>query len=110
MHVFDWDQTQRGWFMWDLSTVLYFPFMLWKSEKWLDGSDTPGQAAYEQFTNWVIEGYDSVVPESEPEHRVDRESLTRMVLLRREFYSRFCRRAIRELNEDPEYEKRVGYV
>lgn len=31
---------------------------------------------------------------------VDREALHRMVLLRRQFYDRFCRRAIKELDAE----------
>ena len=26
MSVFDWDQCQKGWFMWDLSAVVFFPY------------------------------------------------------------------------------------
>jgi Ser/Thr protein kinase RdoA (MazF antagonist) len=106
MHVFDWDQAQRGWFMWDVSVALYFPFMLAFAGKWIDGSDAPGKDQYERFADWIVQGYETV--QGAP--RVDRPRLHRMVLLRREFYSRFCRRALDELNADPEYEKRVGYV
>lgn len=36
---------------------------------------------------------------------VDREALHRMVLLRRQFYDRFCRRAIKELDAEVNQEK-----
>ncbi len=26
MSVFDWDQCQKGWFMWDVSAVVFFPY------------------------------------------------------------------------------------
>ena len=48
------------------------------------------------YTTWLLEGYESdgdcVV--------VDREALQRMVMIRRELYRRFCRRAVLELPAD----------
>jgi Ser/Thr protein kinase RdoA (MazF antagonist) len=58
MWVFDWDQAQRGWFLWDLSSVLFFPYMLSRAGTWMDGSAVPGIEAYDKFTDFVVQGYE----------------------------------------------------
>jgi Ser/Thr protein kinase RdoA (MazF antagonist) len=102
LHVFDWDQFQRGWFLYDLSSCVYFPFML-RGQTWLDDSRPVTEETYLQFTRWIVAGYesglDSALP-SEAPHKVDMTALERMLKLRKEFYERFCRRGLKELEED----------
>ncbi|KAI9010780.1 kinase-like domain-containing protein [Hyaloraphidium curvatum] len=103
LHVFDWDQIQRGWFLYDLVMCVYFPYMLSRAGKFLDGSVAPSREAAERFMDWVVAGYEQGLDESLPDeapHRVDRAALDRMIELRKLFYERFCRRAIVELDED----------
>lgn len=99
--VFDWDQSCRGWFMYDVSMILFFPYMLHRALKagmgWLGGSGLPAEAAeYDRWVDWVVEGYESVGGEGS----VDRPAMHRMVELRRLFTLRFGERALREMDED----------
>lgn len=105
LSVFDWDQCQRGWFLYDLVMCIYFPWMLSRAGKFIDGSTPCDKRAADRFTDWVVEGYqhglDSSLPEEAP-HKVDRDALTRMTFLRKDFYENFCRRGVKELEEDEE--------
>lgn len=101
--VFDWDQVQTGWYLYDLVMCFYFPWMLARAGHFLDGSKAPSLETAERFKEWIVAGYEAGLDAGEPSeapHRVDRDALDRMVLLRKEFYERFCRRALKELDED----------
>ena len=90
--MFDWDQTQRSWFLYDLSAPVWFVVCLERPGSPFHHSAVP-EANAELYTAWLLEGY-----ESDGERGiVDREALQRMVVIRRELYRRFCRRAITEL-------------
>jgi len=99
--VFDWDQIQVGWFLYDLSQAIFGVVML------AGGGNPHGQpvdfADVGLFTDWLVEGYESV-PHIE---KVDRKSLERMVALKKLFYYRFCKQAVVELKED---EERAGIL
>ena len=56
-----------------------------------DGKRVP-EANHKQFEDWLVEGYESV----KGIEKVDREMLTRMVKLRKDFYYKFCKRALNE--------------
>ncbi len=89
--MFDWDQLQQSWFLYDLSASIWCVVMLHRAGSPIDRSPVP-QANSELFTTWLLEGY-----ESDGEGVVDRAALHRMVMIRRELYVRFCRRAVLEL-------------
>lgn len=90
--MFDWDQLQQSWFLYDLSAPIWGVISLERAGSPIDRSPVP-QANSELYTNWLLEGY-----ESDGEGvAVDRAALQRMVLIRRELYRRFCRRAVLEL-------------
>jgi hypothetical protein len=90
--MFDWDQLQRSWFLYDLAASIWTTVTLERAGSPIDRSAVP-QANSELYTTWLLEGYESdgegVV--------VDRAALQRMLMIRRELYRRFCRLAILEL-------------
>jgi Ser/Thr protein kinase RdoA (MazF antagonist) len=93
--MFDWDQLQRSWFLYDLSASVWTVVMLKRAGSPIDRSAVP-QANSVLYTTWLLEGY-----ESEGEGVVvDRAALQRMVMIRRELYRIFCRRAVLELPVD----------
>jgi Ser/Thr protein kinase RdoA (MazF antagonist) len=84
MDVFDFDQTQRGWFLYDLAQPVWGVRMVTRGGVvGLTGDKAPALDE-EAFVTALCEGY------GEP---VDRDQLNACVLLRREMYERFCRRA-----------------
>lgn len=92
--MFDWDQLQRCWFLYDVAQPIWGVVMLAGAGSPADRKPVP-QADVELYTNWLLEGY-----EAAGSGKVDRAALQRMVDLRRELYSRFCRRAVLELDPD----------
>lgn len=92
--MFDWDQLQRCWFLYDLSAPVWGAIMLERTGSPIDRSPVP-QANSKLYTDWLLEGY-----ESNGGLAVDREALQRMVIIRRELYRRFCRAAVLELPAD----------
>jgi len=94
LSVFDWDQIQSGWFLYDVSLPIFGVCML-------HGAGSPDGtrvdfADEKVFTDQLVAGYESAL-EGE---KVDRIALQRMVDLRRLFYYRFCARAVVELEGD----------
>jgi len=92
--VFDWDQIQLGWFLYDLSLPIFGVCML-------HGAGSPDGTRVDfadenLFADQLVAGYESVL-EGE---KVDRIALRRMVDLRKLFYYRFCVRAVVELEGD----------
>ena len=93
--MFDWDELQNSWFLYDLSAPIWFVMCLERPNSPFHPTPVP-QANSELFTTWLLEGY-----ELDGEHgTVDRAALKRMVLIRRELYKRFARRAVNELPAD----------
>jgi len=95
LSVFDWDQLQLGWFIYDLSQPIFGVCML-------HGAGSPDGtrvdfADEKWFTDQIVAGYESVT-----QCKVDRPVLLRMVALRRLFYYRFCVKAVVELEGDTE--------
>jgi hypothetical protein len=93
--MFDWDQLQRSWFLYDLVSSIWGVVALERGGSPIDQSKVP-EANSELYTTWLLEGY-----ESDGEGgAVDRAALQRMLMIRRELYRRFCRKAVLELPTD----------
>ena len=90
--MFDWDQLQQSWFLYDLSAPIWGVVSLERAGSPIDRSAVP-QANSELYITWLLEGYES----EEGSVVVDRAALQRMVMIRRELYKRFCRLAVLEL-------------
>lgn len=115
LSVFDWDQTQQGWYLWDVAQACVSVHMLAEGGSLVDGSPVP-EAQPERFITWLLEGYESVSCSNRDSNgvgeesvftaansvtsckpgSVDRTRLMRMIALRKSFYERFCRQAIEE--------------
>lgn len=89
--MFDWDQLQQSWFLYDLSAPIWGVVALEQGGSLIDHSRVP-DANSKLYTTWLLEGY-----ETEGACVVDREALQRMVMIRGELYKRFCRKAVLEL-------------
>eukprot|EP01123_Difflugia_compressa_P005629 TRINITY_DN1759_c0_g1_i1.p1 TRINITY_DN1759_c0_g1~~TRINITY_DN1759_c0_g1_i1.p1 ORF type:complete len:339 (+),score=63.89 TRINITY_DN1759_c0_g1_i1:40-1017(+) len=98
LYPFDWDQIQWGWYLYDLSQVIFGAVML-AGAGTMDG--TKVEVDVEGFTEGLVKAYEGV----EGMGKVDREALKRMIHLRKCFYYKFCSRAVRELEGD---EVRIG--
>ena len=93
--MFDWDQLQQSWFLYDLSAPIWGVVSLERHGSHIDGSVVP-EANSELYTTWLLEGYES----DGDGVTVDRAALQRIVMIRRELYNRFCRKALLELSAD----------
>jgi len=93
--MFDWDQIQRSWFLYDLSAPIWGVTSLERAGSPMDRSAVP-QANSKQYTTWLLEGYES----DGDRDVVDRAALHRMIMIRRELYKRFCRLALTELHPE----------
>jgi len=89
--MFDWDQMQSCWFLYDLSAPIWGVYVLEK--KGNNGTPVP-TASVENYTNWLLEGYEPIIGS-----KVDRDALKRMIAIRRELYLRFCTRAVGEIED-----------
>jgi len=89
--MFDWDQLQRAWRLYDLSSCIWTVITLESAGSPVDMKPVP-EANVEEYTKWLLKGY-----ETEIGHSVDRASLERMIAIRRELYRSFCSRALSQL-------------
>lgn len=89
LHVFDWDQLQAGWFLYDLALPLWGCCMLADAGEFPSGAAIP-DADPAQFEVALVAGYESVGGAA----CVDRAHLRRMLDVRRDFYEKFCRRSL----------------
>lgn len=89
--MFDWDQLQCAWRLYDLSSCIWTVVTLESAGSPIDLKPVP-VANVKQYTEWLLSGYESVTG-----HPVDRSALDRMISLRRELYRTFCSRALSEL-------------
>lgn len=105
LSVFDWDQTQQGWYLFDMAQSELTVYMLHEAGSLVDGSEVM-EADPEQFEAWMVEGYESVAGEGS----VDRARLSRMVDLRKQFYEKFCRMAVEQGDLPKDMEFFVKYV
>jgi Ser/Thr protein kinase RdoA (MazF antagonist) len=103
--VYDWDQTQSGWFMWDMAQSMITVNMLAEAGSVIDGSPV-ADADPAKFEAWMVAGYESVAGEGS----VNRTRLRRMLLLRKSFYERFCRRAVEEGDVPKDMDHFIRYV
>jgi Ser/Thr protein kinase RdoA (MazF antagonist) len=88
LSVFDWDQSQLGWYLMDIAQAEFGVYMLAEAGSMIDGSKVE-EANPKRFEDWMVEGYESVRGSGS----VDRDRLSRMVSLRMYFYNTFCRTA-----------------
>lgn len=82
INVFDWDQSQKGWFLYDLAMPLWGVTIL--SCCGIPMSGAKVDIDIERFTGWLCEAYDP---------NLDRECLKQCIRVKRDFYERFCKRA-----------------
>jgi Ser/Thr protein kinase RdoA (MazF antagonist) len=102
--MFDWDQMQKGWFLYDLSSPIWTVVSMKYGGNPVDKSPVP-HANPEEFTDWLIEGYESVCLET-----VDREVLDRMLKLRRFLYKEFCTKALHQVDLESEMGQFMTYM
>ena len=105
LSVFDWDQTQQGWFLWDVAQSELAVYMLHEAGSLIDGS-TVELANPAQFEEWMVEGYESIAGAN----TVNRARLARMVTLRKHFYEKFCRTAVEQGDIPKDMEYFINYV
>ena len=85
--VFDWDLTERGWYLYDLAMMVWGVTMRDLAGMPISGVKGPGVDT-EQYTKWLCEGYGGV----------NRVHLKEAVRLRRDWFGKICRRAVEEGN------------
>eukprot|EP00741_Cyanophora_paradoxa_P006055 tig00000981_g5873.t1 len=107
--VFDWDQVERAWFLYDLAQPIWGVVMLAGAGSPLDHSKVP-EADVARYTDQIVAAYERGLAAAGEPAAVDRGALGRMVELRREFYYRFCRRAVGELDADSFMGKFCNYI
>jgi Ser/Thr protein kinase RdoA (MazF antagonist) len=105
LSVFDWDQCQRGWYLWDVAQAQFTVVMLAEAGLPIAGTPVP-DANPVQFEEWIIEGYESVAGRGS----VDRERYSRMIGLRKTFYETFCRQAKEEGDVPPDMAAFINYI
>jgi Ser/Thr protein kinase RdoA (MazF antagonist) len=88
LSVFDWDQTQLGWWEWDVAQAALTSLMLQEAGMVGTGAPVP-QADHARALAWLVEGYERVAGAG----ALDAPRLARMVALRKAFYGRFGARA-----------------
>eukprot|EP01105_Mastigella_eilhardi_P010145 TRINITY_DN2377_c0_g1_i1.p1 TRINITY_DN2377_c0_g1~~TRINITY_DN2377_c0_g1_i1.p1 ORF type:complete len:341 (-),score=91.44 TRINITY_DN2377_c0_g1_i1:744-1766(-) len=103
--MFDWDQLQRCWFMYDLAQPVWAVVMLAGAGSPLDGGKAVPEADPARYTDWLVEGY-----EQETKQWVDHGWLQQMVCLRRELYRRFCKLALHEVPADSVMGKFCAFI
>lgn len=104
LSVFDWDQTQQGWYLWDLAQSSFTVVMLAEAGSVVDGSPVP-QANPAQFQAWLFEGYEEATGE-----RVNVDQFHRMIALRKYFYETFCRKAKEQGDLPKDMEHFINYI
>jgi Ser/Thr protein kinase RdoA (MazF antagonist) len=105
LSVFDWDQTHRGWYLWDLAQACHTSIML--SEVGLPVAGTPvPQANPKAFQELIISGYESIAGAGS----VDKPRLQRMVDMKLQFYEKFCRRAQQEGEIPPDMKPFIDFI
>lgn len=94
LFVFDWDQVQRGWYMFDLAQAIYFVFVTADTGDLFTGTGKFPDCDPDRCLSYIIEGYESVAGAG----AIDRDELWRMIGLRNYFVETFCREAIAQGN------------
>ena len=105
LSVFDWDQTQQGWYLWDVAQTLLTVHMLAGAGSVVDGTPVP-LTNPAQFTAWMVQGYESITGAN----TVDLARLQRMLELRKHFYKTFCRKAQEQGEIPKDMEHFIHYI
>lgn len=105
LSVFDWDQVQRGWFMYDVAQAAFTVHMLAENGSIVGHAPVP-EADPTLFEERLLAGYASIVGEES----VDREQYRRMMSLRMYFYETFCRQAKAEGSVPPDMAFFIDYI
>lgn len=90
--MFDWDQMQRAWRLYDLTSCIWGVVTLQGAGSPLTMLPVP-EADEEKYTNLIVRGYEEAT-----QTKVDREALARYLQIRRSLYAIFCPRALSELD------------
>ncbi|OQR93020.1 hypothetical protein ACHHYP_03033 [Achlya hypogyna] len=104
--VFDWDQTMRAWYLYDLAQALFGPVMLAAAGVPVLGTPVP-EANPAQYQRWLLAGYESVRGPLSP---AELGHVERMVALKKSFYERFCRRAMAEGDVPADMAPFIAYI
>lgn len=104
LSIFDFDQTQQGWYLWDLAQAMIGVVMLHEGGSFAGGAVAEANPA--QFQEWLVEGYESFPNAG----KVDLARFERMVRMRKGFYERFCRQAQLEGNIPEDMKWFIDYV
>lgn len=103
LSVFDTDQVQRGFYMFDIAQAIVTLSML--EEGGLPISGTPVEGANRQaFQDIMVAGYES------EGLKVDLERLERMVTIKKQLYAKFAVRAFKEGNIPKDMEPFLKYI
>ncbi len=111
LSVFDWDQVQQGWYLYDLAQAVFSVYMLAENGSIVDHAPVP-EANPTFFETNLIAGYTSI-PFDETETNpstVDMDQFHRMVALRMYFYETFCRQAKDEGDVPPDMAYFIDYI
>lgn len=98
LSVFDWDQSQRGWYLYDVAQAMVALIMLHDHGSLIDLSPVP-EAQPDRFQSQLLAGYaagsgpDDHDGDTSNSGEVDVRAFERMVKLRLYFYETFCRKA-----------------
>ena len=91
LSVYDTDQVQVGWYLFDVAQACFTIVMLESGGMPISGTKVEG-ANPKEFIDTIIEGY-----ESEGE-KIDRDRLLRMIEVKKQLYLRFSKQALIEGN------------
>lgn len=105
LSVYDSDQTQRGFFEWDLAQGIFGAVMLKECGMPISGDPVP-QADPKPFMEMMVKGYEEVGGEGS----INRERLERMVALKRLFYLKFCTQAVEEGSIPKDMEPFIQFI
>jgi len=105
LNVFDTDQVQRGFYLWDVSQAIFTSYMLEHAGMPVSGTPVP-EANSKEFQSWIVEGYESVAGAG----WVDLKRLERMIEMKRLFYVKFCTQAVKEGDIPADMKPFIEYI
>lgn len=102
--MFDWDQLQTAWFLYDLVAPMWTVVTVVKGGNPVDSTPVP-PADIKTYIDTLVKGY-----EENGGGVVNRDLLKSMLYLRKELYRRFCTKAVAETTPDSEMGKFVRFT